>query len=465
MKLGSKSAAVLVLGDLNRSPRMLNHCKAISNTMKEINEISLIGFQGGDLRSDISMDRKIKVHYIPEKINNYLKKLPRVFFLLSALIRILFQIIFLIYILLFKIPKPEFLILQNPPGIPAIYICSVVCFLRRSKLVIDWHNYGYTILEVNKRNKIIVKLAKFYEKLYSQCGYLHFCVSDAMKRHLKAEMGVEAVTLPDRAIKNVFQTLCLRESHELFKRYEVTRNILTMEDENRVVRWKPNRPILMLSSTSWTPDEDFDLLLESFIKAEQRLVERVESWSIHLAVPKRVLFLITGRGPMKDAFMKKVDEADLRVFMVRSIWLDSDDYPKLLGSADLGVCLHYSSSGFDLPMKVVDMFSAGLPVAAYYYETILELVQHGVNGFLFRNPDELADIFVKVVEDYTKGDHLENVESEIHTHVPTPCEDLNKFRHNLRDFGKFDWVTQWEQVACPEVVNLIAAEKKKTKLR
>ena len=67
------------------------------------------------------------------------------------------------------------------------------------------------------------------------------------------------------------------------------------------------------------------------------------------------------------------------------MWLEIGDYPKLVGSADFGVCMHFSSSGLDLPMKVVDMYSASLPCVAIEYRSINELVKDKFNGRVFKN--------------------------------------------------------------------------------
>lgn len=214
------TAAILVLGDLNRSPRMLNHCKSISDTMEGVKEISLVGYNGGDLRSDIKNNPLIKTYYIPELFKIIFNRLPRFLFPIVALIKVFLQIFILFYILLFQIPKPDFLILQNPPGIPTIFICSIVCFIRRTKFIVDWHNYGFTILKVNNRNRFICYIAKLYEIFFAHASHLNFCVSENMRKNLKENMNIDAIVLHDRALKGVFRKLGLEESHVLFQKYE-----------------------------------------------------------------------------------------------------------------------------------------------------------------------------------------------------------------------------------------------------
>jgi beta-1,4-mannosyltransferase len=149
---------------------------------------------------------------------------------------------------------------------------------------------------------------------------------------------------------------------------------------------------LLVSSTSWTPDEDFGLLLDALVKYADHKDE---------ALPP-LLVIITGKGPQKAMYLDRIHALTkagrLPNVTVESVFLPFADYATLLSCAELGVCLHKSSSGVDLPMKVVDMFGAGLPVAAYAgYESFGELVREGENGCGFETADELADILRRLL--------------------------------------------------------------------
>jgi beta-1,4-mannosyltransferase len=129
---------------------------------------------------------------------------------------------------------------------------------------------------------------------------------------------------------------------------------------------RSDRPALVMSSTSWTDDEDFGLLISALEGYELRARDaNASSDFTGYSLPK-ILMVITGKGPLKEYYMNKVGEKQQEWRFVKcvSLWLEAEDYPLVLGSADLGVCLHTSSSGLDLPMKVVDMFGCGLPVCA-----------------------------------------------------------------------------------------------------
>lgn len=153
---------------------------------------------------------------------------------------------------------------------------------------------------------------------------------------------------------------------------------------------RPDRPALLVSSTSWTPDEDFGLLLQALEMYEVKARKWNASADPESRLPK-VLMVVTGKGPDRDKYMRQVGKLQAEWEWVRciSMWLEPENYPLLLGmledfgkftqnltlflgrrapdivgSADLGISLHSSSSAFDLPMKVVDMFGCGLPVCA-----------------------------------------------------------------------------------------------------
>lgn len=92
--------------------------------------------------------------------------------------------------------------------------------------------------------------------------------------------------------------------------------------------------------------------------------------------------------------MAQIEALEFQQITVKSVWLEAEDYPKMVASADLGVCLHTSSSGVDLPMKIVDLFGCGVPVAAFEYLAIGELVKDGVNGVLFKDGGGLGSALV-----------------------------------------------------------------------
>ena len=124
------------------------------------------------------------------------------------------------------------------------------------------------------------------------------------------------------------------------------------------VSWLPERPAVLVTSTSWTDDEDIGMVL--------KCMQLWETAAERTRLCKLVLF-VTGKGPGRAAFEKALTLLEFKHVQIHTIWLSIEDYPKLLGLADVGICLHTSSSKLDLPMKVVDMFGCGLPVCAIEY--------------------------------------------------------------------------------------------------
>jgi beta-1,4-mannosyltransferase len=283
------------------------------------------------------------------------------------------------------------------------------------------------------RGHQIVRLAEKYEKYWGTKADGGFCVTKAMQEELIRNWHVKATVFYDRP-PEFFRPATLVEKHELLLRLESTilegmhpndfaakamlgnknskgeTTLCTTRSKttttataqgNGNISLRPDRPAIVVTSTSWTPDEDFGLLLAA-AQAYDAAAEKSNTGCTlsETSSHPRLLIFVTGRGPQRAEFEFRMRQLDLRYVAFRTAWLEPGDYPLLLGSADVGISLHSSSSGLDLPMKVVDMFGAGLPVCALSYNCIHELVAQGRNGLLFSSAEELAVALEEALEGF-----------------------------------------------------------------
>lgn len=278
---------------------------------------------------------------------------------------------------------------QNPPSIPTLLIAQIICFLRNTRLLIDWHNFGYSILALRLgKSHPLVRISRFYELVIARFGTAHLSVTTAMKNVLQDDYAIQnpIVPLHDRP-RSEFRLLTYQQRIAFLEGISETKPYVS-----EIIKDKLK---LLVSSTSWTPDEDFSLLLDSLVQYSKMAMHS------HPHLP-RLLAIITGKGPLKASFEEKIRQLEaedkLEMVVIKTAWLRFEDYTSLLGAADLGISLHMSSSGVDLPMKVVDMFGAGLPVIGRSdFESWAELVVEGVNGRGFTSSEELEAILVDLL--------------------------------------------------------------------
>ena len=104
---------------------------------------------------------------------------------------------------------------------------------------------------------------------------------------------------------------------------------------------RSDRPALLVSSTSWTPDEDFSILIEALGLYEKRATKLASLQSAsHGRLPK-LLVILTGKGSLKEKYMGEVGKLQKSWKWVQciSLWLEAEDYPILLGWLIFFVCV------------------------------------------------------------------------------------------------------------------------------
>ena len=382
-------------------------------------DVDFIGYAGVALPQFLD-DPRVTVRHITEARLRHRVGGSSFLYSLAALIDG-FGLSLSLFAALMRAPRFSLLLVQNPPALPTLHVAWIVSRLRGARLVVDWHNLGYTMLALRLgRRHIAVRLARWLEMVGARSADAHLCVSRGFSRFLADRFRLTDVRVLYDRPASAFVPIERVDREQIRQALFVRLGIRSTGTVGFIV-----------CPTSWTADEDFDLVIE----AVRYLEDRIRGWESVDALeamrgPRRfpdLVILVTGDGNRRAEFERRFAGLPARRVQLRTRWLEPEDYPRSVGSADLGLCLHRSSSGVDIPMKVADLFGAGVPVFALDYGACLaERVRHGVNGRLFSNARQLADLLFDLFEAF-----------------PAESSELDRLRTGARRSARPTWEEGW----------------------
>lgn len=353
-----------------------NNAPDINHRSSSDYHVSLVGYDGEDTISVLNNQPSVSIYRLPVWDLPSLRSIA----VLHAVAKGLALFLSVLH-RLWCLPRFQLIIIQNPPCLPALVAAIIVSWFSGCRIVLDWHNLGFAMFQERLGERhLLVRAAKLLECLLASFATHHICVSRAMKDWLAEHFNVRATVLYDRPPALFSRgAVSVRERHELLLRLNLTEASLfpvspvlgdaecgagvagcvdgvssiqtttaqCAGDEVRL-RTVQERVGLLMSCTSWTPDEDFTILLRALLVVEQQL-QLLHQEQLHLehqqgplAIAaqgqhgfRRLAVVVTGKGPMKAAFEASVAAMTAqgllgRYVAVRTAWLATGDYPALL---------------------------------------------------------------------------------------------------------------------------------------
>jgi beta-1,4-mannosyltransferase len=407
--LGGKRVLILVQGELAQSPRMLNHARALCEAGASV---SLVGYALLPLPEDIARAPGLAISRISEAGAERLDAVPRILYLPVATCWAADASMRLAWLLSAVTGPFDVAIVQNPPALPAVPLALLAARARGARVIVDWHSRTAAMLGLKLgRAHAAVRLVDRVEGWLARRAADHFAVSDAMREDLRERFGIDAAVLHDRPRRRAAPL-------NAEQRIAIVRRVLS----TRGVPSSPADAFVLVSPTSFSADEDMDMLLDALA-----LVARQSS-----ATP--MILFATGFGPLRARFEARAREIAGGNLQIVTGWLPETLYRDLLRAADLGVSMHRSASGVDLPMKVVDMIEAGLPAVVLNYGSCLsELVPPALTPLMFTDAEGLAARLGELMH----GSKLEDLHASL-----------------TAESGSF-WSEEWRRVALPLIAGAV----------
>ena len=382
-------------------------------------DVDLVGFEGTPLPRAITDDSRITVHRLSASMLRH--GAPSLSYAPVALVDAA-RISFRLWRTLRRLPRPDLVLVQNPPAFPTLIVT-------RWALARDGRPVRHRLAQPRVHAAAAcgsgswhpaVRLARWLERRDARQADANLCVSRGLAAFLKSQFG-----LLERAAS------CTTGRRRSSRPSSASNASSTARRSSRA------SASTRASSASSSARRAGRKTRTSTSSSTRCCASRIVFAGWEAADPSRrfpdLVILVTGDGARRTEFERRFAGLPARRVHLRTRWLEPEDYPRVVGSADLGLCLHRSSSGLDIPMKVADLFGAGVPVCALDYgATLAERVRHGDNGLLFSTAEQLADVLFDFFEAFPGDD-----------------QTFERLRVGARKSARMSWDEGWTREALP----------------
>jgi beta-1,4-mannosyltransferase len=214
-------------------------------------DVDLVGLEGTPLPRAITDEPRITVHRIPSPRLRIRAEQTGSSYAVAGLLDAA-RVSFSLWRALTRLRRPELVLVQNPPAFPTLVVTWFSLRHRGVRFVIDWHNLGYTLLQLHLGQwHPAVRMARWFERRDARRVDANLAVSRGLAAYLESRFQVkQAQVLYDRPA-SAFVPI-ERADRERFRQALFSR-----------LGTRASTVGFIVCPTSWTEDEDFDVVIEA----------------------------------------------------------------------------------------------------------------------------------------------------------------------------------------------------------
>lgn len=112
---------------------------------------------------------------------------------------------------------------------------------------------------------------------------------------------------------------------------------------------------------------------------------------------KPITFIVFGSGKLQEKFKDNINKIKIKNIDLKFFPFQYDIYPSVLSAFDIGIYFPESEFVLEISPRLLEMAASGIPIIAFRFGCVNEIVKENVNGIVLNNINELGSKLKEII--------------------------------------------------------------------